>query len=217
MIPQIALHILKNKSGLNETNSAARFNHFNWFIATMRFAATTKPAVILVFAATTFSLDSAAFHRIFNNSALTQQEIEQLAKEYNYGVESGRGKEAGVDYLKSLGANKQQKSIISKFLDVWKKDLMLRNLHGAVVKSIRNDISKDLKAKIPDWKQEADKKYKGDFSKSQLEVVRRIENEVPKAQKEATKTKLNQPLQAFKAQKEMEKLLAALTTFKDHQ
>ncbi|RCN47044.1 hypothetical protein ANCCAN_06875 [Ancylostoma caninum] len=93
---------------------------------------------------------------------------------------------------------------------------MLRNLYGAVMKSISNDISKDLKAKIHGWKQEADKKYTGDFSKSQLEIVRRIENEVPAAQKEATKSKLNQPLQAFKPQKEMEKLLAALTTFKNH-
>ncbi|EYB89775.1 hypothetical protein Y032_0228g2894 [Ancylostoma ceylanicum] len=183
----------------------------------MHAAAVTKCAVVFVVVATAFSLDSVAFHRIFNNTALTQHEIEQLATQYNDGVQIGRGKEAGLDYLKSLTANKQQKSTINKFLDVWKKDLMLRKLHGAVMKSISGDISKDLKAKISDWKQEADKKYKGDFSKSQLEVVRKIENEVPAALKEATKKKLNQPLQAFKTQKEMEKLLASMTTFKDHQ
>ncbi|RCN27629.1 hypothetical protein ANCCAN_26636, partial [Ancylostoma caninum] len=76
---------------------------FHYITATLFF----RPAVILVFAVTAFSLDSAAFHRIFNNSALTQQEIEQLAKEYNDGVKIGRGKEAGLHYLKSLGANKQ--------------------------------------------------------------------------------------------------------------
>ncbi|KHJ98341.1 hypothetical protein OESDEN_01672 [Oesophagostomum dentatum] len=92
-----------------------------------------------------FSLDSAVFHRIFNGT-LTSGQIEQLADEYNEGVKTGAGKEMGLAFISSVHGVEQ--AVIDKFLDVWRKDLMLRSLHGAAMQTIKDDITKDLKKKV---------------------------------------------------------------------
>ncbi|CAJ0606890.1 unnamed protein product [Cylicocyclus nassatus] len=177
-----------------------------------------QPAVVLRYAAiaciatSAFALDPAAFQRVFNGTSLSSSQIDQLAKAYNDGLKKSQGKEAGEAFIASLNIT-DKKALTDKFLDLRKKDLLLRNLHSETMKSIKDVVSKEIKNKVAEWKAKAEKLYKGDFSKSQISVVRTLLEEVPAKIKKTVETKINEPLQKFKSQKSMEGLLSAIATF----
>ncbi|CAI4222388.1 unnamed protein product [Auanema sp. JU1783] len=138
-----------------------------------------------------------------------------MAALYNEKVKVRTAKKSVLSYLNELDdvPPKELKNIKKLFVEMWSDELLLRKLSNESFTNIQGLIDPNLQTKIDERRQQADKKYGGDFAKVQLEAVRFAVQSVPASEKVKLQQELDKPLKNYNSTAKRQRLVKAIGRF----